>query len=123
MEFKSNTRAIFLQIADYLADKILASSLPPESRIPSVRSLAAELEVNANTVMRAYEHLTENGIIENKRGIGYFITIDATERIRDERKMRFMGDYLHEIFRQLKLLNVSPQELMSKYQSFLSKQP
>ena len=54
MEF-SQSQAIYLQIADFVCEKILLKEWPPESRIPSVRELAVQLEVNPNTVMRTFE--------------------------------------------------------------------
>jgi GntR family transcriptional regulator len=54
MEFKDN-EPIYLQIAAYVCDNILMEKWPPEQKIPSVRDLAIEMEVNPNTVMRSYE--------------------------------------------------------------------
>ena len=74
MEFDSN-KPIFLQIADSFHEKILSGELNPGDRIMSVRELGGELGVNPNTVMRSYEKMTASGIIYNKRGIGYFISL------------------------------------------------
>ena len=71
MEFNSN-RPIYLQICDWICERILSGDLAPDSRIQSVREFGAEIGVNPNTVMRSYEKLTADGIIYNKRGIGYF---------------------------------------------------
>lgn len=72
MEFNSN-KAIYLQISDIICEKILSGELKADDRIPSVREYGASIGVNPNTVMRTYEKLTNEGIIYNKRGIGYFI--------------------------------------------------
>ena len=56
MEFRTN-EAIYLQIAAYVSENILLGKWLPEQKIPSVRDMAVELEVNPNTVMRAYELL------------------------------------------------------------------
>ena len=66
MNFKDN-KAIYLQIADRIGDQILSGALVPEGKVPSVRELAAEIEVNANTVARTYDHLQQNGVIYTKR--------------------------------------------------------
>ena len=79
MNFKDN-KAIYLQIADRIGDQILSGTLTPEGKVPSVRELAAEIEVNANTVARTYDHLQQNGIIYTKRGLGYFVSPDAEVR-------------------------------------------
>ena len=75
MEFNSN-KSIYLQICDAICEQILSGRLGPDERIPSVREYGAEIGVNPNTIMRSYEKLTADGIIYNKRGIGYFISIE-----------------------------------------------
>ncbi len=89
MIFNENNKAIYLQIADKICDDIMLGTLNEGDRIPSVREYAASLEVNANTVMRSYEFLERNGIIFNRRGIGYVIEKDAAIRIRKMRKETF----------------------------------
>ena len=76
MEFRE-PQAIYLQIAEYVCEKILLKIWTTDQKIPSVRELAVDLEVNPNTVMRAYEFLQNREIIYNKRGIGFFIKNDA----------------------------------------------
>lgn len=69
MEFENNRRAIYLQIADKIMDDIMAGLHPVEERIPSVREYAAMVEVNANTVMRAYDYLTREEIILDRKSV------------------------------------------------------
>ena len=66
-------KPIYLQIVDVIADRILSGELKGGDRIPSVREYGADIGVNPNTMMRSYEKLTADGIIYNKRGIGYFV--------------------------------------------------
>ena len=73
MKFNDN-QSIFIQIADYVCEQILKKTYQVDMQIPSVRELGIKLEVNPNTVMRAYERLSSNEIIYNKRGIGYFVS-------------------------------------------------
>ena len=81
MEFK-NTKGIFLQIADSISENVMEGKYPPGEKIPSVRDLAAEMGVNPNTVMRTYSELQTRGIIDNKRGVGYYVSSEAVEIIR-----------------------------------------
>ena len=74
MNFKES-KAIYLQIADRICDEVLLGQYQEEERIPSVREYAAVVEVNANTVMRSYDYLQTQGVIYNKRGIGYFVSV------------------------------------------------
>lgn len=110
MDFKSS-KGIFLQIADNLCRQILEGELKPGDRVPSVRDLAAEFEVNRNTVMRTYTNLQEAGIFENKRGIGFFIAENAAELVRAGEKKEFYNHDLPEFILKIKLLKLAPIDL------------
>ena len=88
MEFDNN-KPIYIQIADNICDRILSGSFTPGSRIPSVREWGASIGVNPNTVARSYEILTDRKVIYNQRGIGFFVSEDAIELIRETE--RFHG--------------------------------
>ena len=90
MNFK-DTNPIYLQIAERICDEILQGTYREDDRIPSVREYAAMVEVNANTVVRTFDHLQSLEIIYNKRGLGYFVAKGAVRRIAKERK-RDPGD-------------------------------
>ena len=101
MKFKES-KSIYLQIADRICDEILQGQYTEEERIPSVREYAATVEVNANTVVRTYDYLQGQEIIHNKRGIGYFVSAGAKDRIIALRKNTFLHEDLPEFFRQVK---------------------
>lgn len=119
MEFKEN-EAIYLQIASYVSENILLGKWPTDDKIPSVRDLAGELQVNPNTVMRTYEFLQNQEVIYNKRGIGFFVTPGATNKIKQYRKERFLQQDLPDFFRNVFLLNISLDELQRRYEQFKS---
>lgn len=120
MKFKENNKAIYLQIADKLCDDVLTGTTLPGARIPSVREYAATLEVNANTVMRSYEYLERLGVIFNRRGIGFFIADTAPEVITAMRRETFIEGEVPYFFHQLSLLGVSPDELKTMFETYLS---
>lgn len=120
MTFEENNKAIYLQIADRICDEILQGTYPPDSRIPSVREYAASVEVNANTVMRSYERLTAKGLIFQKRGIGFFVSADALERIIRERRADLLERQLPPLFKQLNLVGISPELLCEEYKRSLA---
>lgn len=111
MDFNS-TRPIYIQICDDICEKILSGTLTPEDRIASVREYGAMIGVNPNTVMRSYEKLTNDGIIYNKRGIGYFVSPDATEKVLLEQREEFLQNELPEILRRMQLLGIDPAEVL-----------
>lgn len=113
MEFDNN-RPIYLQICDAICERILSGELTGESRIPSVREYGSEIEVNPNTVMRSYEKLTNDGLIYNKRGIGYFICQDAKEKVLEVQRKEFMENDVPDFLRKMKLLGIDPEIIFSK---------
>ena len=120
MDFKSND-AIYLQIADYINEHILLGKWSINEKVPSVRELAAHLQVNPNTVMRTYEHLQQQGIVFNKRGIGFFVTETAVKQIHKQQRERFLIRDLPEFFRNIYLLGISLDDIKVRYEAYLSK--
>lgn len=110
MEFNAN-KSIYLQIADAICEKILSEELKGEERIPSVREYGAEIGVNPNTVMRSYEKLTTDGIIYNKRGIGYFVSSDAHGKVLSSLQREFFETEWPAVLRKMKLLEISISDL------------
>lgn len=116
MTFNDN-KAIYLQMADRLCDDILAGQYKADERIPSVREYAVSLEVNTNTAVKAYDELARNGIIYNRRGLGYFVAQDANERIRRQRRNEFFDALLPEVFRLMRMLDIDIDEVDSRWRA------
>jgi len=106
MNFNAD-KPIFLQIADSICDRILSGELKGEDRIPSVREYGADIGVNPNTMMRSYEKLTSDGIIYNKRGIGYFVCPDARGQILQIQRKEFLEKDVPAIKQRLRLLELN----------------
>ena len=111
MEFNSN-RSIYLQICDVIYEQILSGELKADERIASVREYGAEIGVNPNTVMRSYEKLTNEGIIYNRRGIGYFICPDAKEIVQKGQQKEFIEKELPEFIKRAELLGLDLKSLI-----------
>lgn len=110
MEFRKN-HSIYLQIADYITENILAGKLKSGERLESVREMAANVQVNPNTVMRTFTHLQNEGIIYNKRGVGNFVSDDALGKIKEMKKQEFIQNHLPEVFKMMDLLGINFEEL------------
>lgn len=115
----SNDKAIYVQIAERLCDEILTGQYKEDERIPSVREYAVLLEVNANTTVKSYSLLESEGIIYNKRGLGFFVSQGAKKEIRKTRKREFMKQRLPEMARQMQLLDISIEEVTQELQALL----
>ena len=116
MEFNAN-KSIYLQICDAICEQILSGTLRPDERIPSVREYGADIGVNPNTVMRSYEKLTGEGVIYNRRGIGYFISPGARDIILEAQRKEFLENELPEICRKMKLLSISEERFLDSLRS------
>lgn len=122
MEF-NNQQPIYLQIAELICELILTKKFREDERIPSVREMAIQLEVNPNTVMRTFEFLQGKEIIANKRGVGYFVAADGVNRATDYRKNKFIEEELPKLLRTAQLLNISFDELQTQYIAFTNRLP
>ena len=111
MEFNTN-KSIYLQICDAICERILRGDLAPDSRIPSVREYGADIGVNPNTVMRSYERLTNDGIIYNRRGIGYFISPEGRSIVLENMRKDFIENELPGIIKKMQLLGINPEDVL-----------
>ena len=116
MQFRQN-EAIYLQIADLACDNVLSGAWRPGDRVPSVRELAGEIEVNPNTVVRTYAYLQDQGIIVNQRGLGYFVAERAPDVTRELMRRTFVSRDLPRVFRTMDLLGMGMDELASLNQA------
>jgi len=117
MQFRES-QAIYLQIADYVCEKILLKEWIADARIPSVRELAMQLEVNPNTTMRAVEFLQQQEIIYNQRGIGYFVSGNAYKNALQYRKSEFTEKDMPAVFRNMYLLGMELDELKPRFEKY-----
>ncbi|WP_316833585.1 GntR family transcriptional regulator [Pedobacter nutrimenti] len=118
MEFRDN-EAIYIQIAAFVTERIMTQEWLPEQKIPSVREMASDLQVNPLTVVRAYDFLQNKEVIANKRGIGFFISADAKEKIKVYSKERFIGQELPELFKNMYLLGITIEEIEVRFNNFI----
>lgn len=118
MDFNSN-KAIYLQIAEHVFEQILLGVWAVEEKVPSVREMAVQLEVNPNTVMRSYDFLQQMGVIYNKRGIGFFVAKDSLKHIKKYKRTIFLEEDLPLLFKDIYLLDISLDELKDRYQAFV----
>lgn len=117
MQF-DNTQPIWAQIYELLLTRIGEGEWREEERVASVRELGATLAVNPNTVMRAYERATDDQLIYNRRGIGYFVSEGAQERAATLLRQRFEREQLPSIFRSMQRVGITIDEFVSLYKNF-----
>lgn len=111
----NNDKAIYIQMADRLCDDILAGTYSDDDRVPSVREYAVSLEVNTNTAVKAYDQLARDGIIYNRRGLGYFVTPGARDSIMQARRKAFLDTTLPSLFRDMRLLGIGINDIVKEW--------
>ncbi len=114
MDFKNN-QSIYLQITHYFHQGILKEEWKANDKIPSVRALAVDFEVNPNTVMRSYTKLQEQGVIYNKRGLGNFISEGAKQVVAKQMREDFLQSDLPEFFQTMSVLGIEVKDLEVYY--------
>ncbi len=120
MQFKEKL-SIYRQIADHIYDQILTGRWVDDGRILSIRDMSIQMEVNPNTMTRAYGLLQDQGVIYNRRGIGYFTSKDASSITRGLKKKEFITSVLPEMFSNMTSLKMSIEELQELYTDFKEK--
>lgn len=104
----NDKRPIYEQIVDRFQTLILNGALEPDTQIPSVRALAIELSINANTIQRAYSELERSGYIYSVKGRGNFVRADESfAQKQKDKTLKELQDHL----RQCKKLRVSQEEV------------
>lgn len=111
----NNDKAIYIQMADRLCDDILAGTYSDDDRVPSVREYAVSLEVNTNTAVKAYDQLARDGIIYNRRGLGYFVTPGARDSIMQARRKAFLDTTLPSLFHDMRLLGIGIDDIVKEW--------
>ena len=104
---------IYMQIAERICDEILSGKYAEGERLPSVREYAIQVEVNVNTLVRSYDWLSQNDIIFNRRGLGYFVSEGAAEHIREARRTEFFQHRLPEMLQTMQSLGITMQEVQA----------
>lgn len=95
VEFDNNL-PIYLQIMNYIKKEIVVGRLKAGDKIPAVRELALELQINPNTVQRALQELERENIVETKRGLGRYVTSEESRimEIKKEMASDLLGHFI-----------------------------
>ena len=118
MDFNDN-KPIYLQLADQIMDEVAANDISDSKRLLSVREYAANVGVNANTVMRTYTWLQQEEVIYNQRGIGYFYSPGARDKVREIRRRELMEKEIKVFIERLISADISPDDFKRIYDDYL----
>ncbi len=93
----NDSTPIYAQIEHALRAAIASGRLRPRDQLPTVRQLAVDLQVNANTVARVYSDLERAGVLETRRGVGSFIAVGRAQARPAEEKTRRLRAFVHRV--------------------------
>ena len=103
---------IYRQLRDRVVDMILDGVLKEGDPLPSVRNVAAENRVNPLTVLKAYQELVGEELVETRRGLGMFVKAGAKDSLLQGERQRFLADQWPRIAATIQRLGLSPRELL-----------
>ncbi len=102
---------IYQQLADMLAARLLDGDPPEGEAMPSVRTLASRYLLNPLTVNRALQALGDEGLLENRRGVGLYVMGGARERLRAAERQRFLQTEWPRLRERLRRLGIDAEQL------------
>jgi GntR family transcriptional regulator len=113
MEFEWNdNQPIYRQLRDRVVAMILDGVLKDGDSLPSVRNVAAEYRVNPLTVLKGYQQLVDEGLVETKRGRGMFVQEGARVQLLQGERQKFLEDEWPRIAGTIQRLGLSAEELL-----------
>src|SRR3954464_6019242 len=106
----NDSQPIYRQLRDRVVAMILDGALKEGDALPSVRSVAAEYRVNPITVLKGYQQLVDEQLVETKRGRGMFINSGARSLLLEGERERFLADQWPRIYATIQRLGLRPEE-------------
>lgn len=120
MEFDQKT-PIYQQLAGFIRSAILAGDLPEEEAIPSVRQISVDEGLNPQTVLNATQMLVQEGLVEKRRGLGYYVAKGAREALRKNELDRFQQEEVPRFVQNAMALGLAVDQLEKLVRSAFGK--
>ena len=108
----NDSQPIYRQLRDRVVAMILDGVLKEGDPLPSVRNVAAEYRVNPLTVLKAYQQLVGEQLVETKRGLGMFVNAGARNLLLHGERQKFLAEQWPRIHATIQRLGLTPQELL-----------
>ena len=109
----NDSQPIYRQLRDRVVAMILDGVLKEGDALPSVRNVAADYRVNPLTVLKSYQQLVDEGLVESRRGLGMFVNAGARNLLLQGERQKFLGEEWPRIYATIQRLGLSPQELLA----------
>lgn len=116
----NDSQPIYRQLRDRVVDMILEGVVDDGGALPSVRNVAAEYKLNPLTVLKAYQQLVDEDLVEKKRGRGMYVKDGARKRLMSDERQRFLDTEWPRIVEQVRRLGIEPDELLDSFKHTLN---
>src|SRR5687768_6853948 len=103
---------IYRQLRDRVAVMILDDVLKEGDPLPSVRTVAAEYRINPLTVLKGYQQLVDEGLVEARRGLGMYVNAGARAQLLQGERQKFLAEEWPRVARTIQRLGLTPDELL-----------
>jgi len=110
----NDSRPIYRQLRDGVVEMILDGVLKEGDPLPSVRNVAAEYRVNPLTVLKAYQQLVDEGLVETKRGRGMFVSAGVPALLLKAERRKFLGEEWPRICAAIQRLGLKAEDLLEE---------
>jgi len=108
----NDSQPIYRQLRDRVVAMILDGVLKEGDPLPSVRNVAAEYRVNPLTVLKGYQQLVEEGLIESRRGLGMFVNAGARGLLLQSERRKFLAEEWPRIHESIQRLGLKAEDLL-----------
>ena len=108
----NDNQPIYRQLRDRVVAMILDGVLKEGDPLPSVRNVAAEYRVNPLTVLKGYQELADEGLVETRRGRGMFINAGARDLLLQGERQKFLAEEWPRLYATIQRLGLKPEELL-----------
>ena len=108
----NDSQPIYRQLRDRVAAMMLDGVLKEGDPLPSVRTVAAELRVNPLTVLKAYQQLVDEALVEKRRGLGMYMSSGARRLLLKGERERFLNEQWPQVLATIRRLGLKPEELL-----------
>src|SRR6201981_2634922 len=108
----NESQPIYRQLRDRVVAMILDGVLKDGDPLPSVRNVAAEYRVNPLTVLKGYQQLVDEGLVESRRGLGMFINAGARNLLLEGERQKFLNEEWPRIHATIQRLGLTAEELL-----------
>ena len=109
----NDDQPIYRQLRDRVIAMILEGVVGDGDPLPSVRNVAGEYKLNPLTVLKAYQELVDEDLVEKKRGRGMFVMAGATERLAPDERKRFLDEEWPKVLERIERLGLDPADLLA----------